>query len=119
MKKSFLTVLIFVCLVGLASAEPFLLCDPQAGVTHYKITGPAWVANLSPVYSNGTATGITAQADGSIRTNVSEALVGTNNITVAACNDDPLWGEACSDYVPFAFERPPAAATPTAIRLVR
>jgi len=119
MKKLLLTVLVFVFSVGLAFAGPFLVCDPQAGVTHYKITGPAWVANLLPVYSNGGATGIAAQTDGSIRTDVAGALVGTNNITVAACNDDPVWGEACSEYVPFAFDRPSGPAIPGATRLVK
>ena len=116
MKRLLLVVLIVLVSVGTAMANPFLICDPQAGVTHYKITGPAWVANLAPVYPN-VAGSITAQADGSIRTDVVGADLGTNNITVAACIYDEVWGEQCSSYVPFAFVRPSPASIPQAIRL--
>src|SRR5574343_1237701 len=114
--KALLSVLIVLLVSGVALAGPFLICNPQEGVTHYKITGPEWVANLTPVYPNISGA-ITAQADGSIRTDVSIANLGTNNITVAACIYDDVWGEQCSSYVPFAFVRPSPASTPQAIRL--
>ena len=80
-----------VALAMTAHASPFLVCDPQAGVTHYELAGPVWVPTEHP-----------AQADGSIRMDVSGANVGNNAITVRACNE--LWG--CSDAVPFEFPRP-------------
>lgn len=89
-----------------ASASPFLVCDPQAGVTHYEITGPTWVPTEHP-----------AQADGSIRMDVSGANVGINSLTVRACNFDSVWGEQCSEAVPFDFTRPGRANTPSGVRL--
>jgi hypothetical protein len=67
-------------------ASPFLVSDPQSGVTSYQITG--W-----------SETNVTAQADGSLRMDVADAVQGTTyNLTIAACN---VWG--CSVTVPFAF----------------
>ena len=88
-------------------AAPFMVCDPQAGVTHYKLTGPAWV----PV-------SVTAQADGSVKMDVAGASTGSNALTVKACKQDSLWGELCSDpATPFSFVRPSAAASPANIGL--
>jgi len=67
-------------------ATPFLVSDPQSGVTSYQLTG--W-----------SETNVTAQADGSLRMDVGSAVQGTTyNLTIAACN---VWG--CSSTVPFAF----------------
>ena len=105
--KRFLIVLVMVVFLPMmAFAAPFLVCDPQAGVTLYKLTGPAWVPASVP-----------AQPDGSIRMDVAGANVGSNSLTVAACNNDPIWGELCSPFVPFSFTRPSAAAPPANIRL--
>ena len=87
-------------------ATPFLVCDPQAGVTHYRLTGPSWVPAQVP-----------AQPDGSIRMDVSGANVGSNSLTVRACKTDDIWGELCSDAVPFDFIRPSGAANPANLRL--
>jgi hypothetical protein len=80
---------IFLVLFGLATtvfATPFLVSDPQSGVTSYQLTG----------WSEST---VTAQADGSLRMDVGSAVQGTTyNLTIAACN---VWG--CSVTVPFAF----------------
>ena len=92
--------------VNISYAAPFLVCDPQTGVTLYKLTGPVWV----PVSSS-------AQPDGSIRMDVAAATVGSNSLTVAACRNDSIWGELCSTTVPFVFTRPSAAAPPANIRL--
>ncbi len=93
--KYLLAVLLVLAMAGMAQAAPFLVCDPQAGVTSYKLTGPAWVPATS-----------TAIADGSIRMDVAAATVGTNAITVSACKTDPIWGELCSVAVPFSWSRP-------------
>jgi len=46
---------------------------------------------------------------------VASAVVGTTNLTVAACRTD-VWGEQCSVAVPFALTRP---ANPSAVSLPR
>ena len=87
-------------------AGPFLVCDSQTGVDHYKLTGPAWV----PVT-------VMAQADGSIKMDVSAATVGSNSLTVAACRTDAIWGELCSSTIPFSFTRPSPPTTPVNTKL--
>ena len=91
---------------SIASAAPFLVCDPQAGVTSYHLTGPPWVPTI-----------VSAQADGSLKMDVSAALVGNNALTVAACCTVAPWGELCSPFVAFSFTRPAAATSPVNIKL--
>jgi hypothetical protein len=90
----------------MALASPFIVCDPQAGVTFYKVTGPAWVPT----------TNITAQTDGSIKMDIATAPIGTSALGFRACN---LWGtiENCSTSSPFSFTRPVAPVTPVNTRL--
>lgn len=91
---------------AVAYAAPFIICDPQATVTHYKITGDAyWTADIP------------AQADGSIRTDVGGIASGEHNIQVVACRADALWGEACSAPTPFSFTRPSGPTAPASFRL--
>jgi len=81
-------------------ATPFLVSDPQSGVTSYQLTG----------WSEST---VIAQADGSLRMDVGSAVQGTTyNLTIAACN---VWG--CSVTVPFAFGKQLPNA-PSQLRLV-
>lgn len=94
-------------LVTKVFAAPFLVCDPQAGVTSYKLTGPAWVPTTTP-----------AQADGSIKMDVSTAITGSNALTVKACKTDALWGELCSSAVNFTFTRPSGPVNPANIGLI-
>ena len=97
--KSLLSIaLIFIATTVFAT--PFLVSDPQSGVTSYQLTG--W-----------SETTVTAQADGSLRMDVGSAVQGTTyNLTIAACN---VWG--CSVAVPFAFGKQLPGA-PTQLRLV-
>jgi hypothetical protein len=111
----FVLITITVILAGLfltitpVHPSPFLVCDPQPGVTFYKIVGPAWV----------TTSNITAQADGSLRYDISAATVGSNSLSVVACKRDNLWGEVCSTPSPFTFTRPGLLVdAPNAVRLV-
>lgn len=106
MKKLFL-ILAIVLIPVFASANPWLICDPQAGVTSYKLTGPSWVPATTP-----------AQADGSLKLDVGNALPGANNLTVAACKTDAVWGELCSASVPFVLTRPSAPAITSNIKLI-
>lgn len=100
MKKHLLWIVLIVMLLfpAYALCAPFMVCDPQTGITHYKLTGPTWVPAT-----------VTAQADGSIKMDVSASIVGSNSLTVRACRTDAVWGELCSGSVPFSFSRP---ATP-------
>ena len=107
MKKLFLALILVLVMAGVGWAAPFLVCDPQAGVTSYKLTGPAWVPTTTP-----------AQADGSIKMDVSTAVTGSNALTVKACKTDALWGELCSSAVNFTFTRPSGPVNPANIGLI-
>lgn len=108
MRKLFVFVLLF-CLFNMTDglAAPFVVCDPQKGVTHYRVTGPAWVT-----------ANVTAQADGSIKMDIASAALGVNAITVSACISDSVWGERCSIPVPFEFTRPLPPASTKNTRLI-
>ena len=109
MKKILLIVLamaFMVLMAGSVFAAPFLVCDPQTGVTSYQLTGPSWVPATAP-----------AQPDGSIKLDVATAVIGVNSLTVKACNVDPIWGVTCSDAVPFVFTRPASSSSPVNMRL--
>ena len=94
------------CALRSAPCSPFLVCDPQTGVTLYKLTGPAWVPTSVP-----------AQADGSLKMDVATSTVGSNSLTVSACWTSLEWGEQCSDVVPFVFIRPSKPIIPGNIKL--
>ena len=99
--KTFIAFSIIFLTATMALATPFLISDPQSGVTSYQITG--W-----------SETNVTAQADGSLRMDVGSAVQGTTyNMTVAACN---IWG--CSVTVPFDLVRPSPPSVPSGTRLV-
>lgn len=104
MKK--LLILLFLLIPSLAWSAPFLVCDPQAGVTEYHVTGATWVTAIVP-----------AEADGSIRMDVSSAPVGQSNLYFQACNVDPVWGVQCSISAPFGFTRPAMPALPEGLKL--
>ena len=92
-------------------ASPFLVSDPPlSGETKpnlYKITGPGWVPPVCGV-----------ELDGSLKADLSGSPVGTTQLTVTACNNDPVWGEVCSDPVPFTYTRPQQPAIIKSIRLI-
>lgn len=106
-----------ICLIVLLALALFtspvwavnLVCDPQAGVTHYKISGDAfWVATQS----------IPAQPDGSLQSNVDAIPSGVHNIQVQACAVGVNWPtEVCSASTPFSFSKPTAPGVPTNMRL--
>ena len=91
-----------------AMASPFLVSDPATGVTLYKITGPGWVPPVCGV-----------EPDGSLKADLSGSPVGTTQLTVVACDDDPVWGEVCSDPVPFTYTRPARPAITKGIKLIQ
>jgi hypothetical protein len=82
-----------------AYAAPFIVCDPQAGVVGYEITGL------------GEPVTFVAQADGSLKYDLASVNNGTYTLTVAACN---MWG--CSSTAPFVFNKAIPAA-PAGLRI--
>jgi len=97
--KTLISIILILC-ASTVFASPFLISDPQAGVTSYTLTG--W-----------TPTTIAAQADGSLRIDVGGAVTGTTyNMTVAACNVS-----GCSTTVPFVLLKQ-LPGVPSLLRLV-
>ena len=103
-RKVILTALILAAftllIVAKSNAAPFLVCDPQAGVVGYEITGLV-----------GEPVTFVAQPDGSLKYDLASAPNGENNIQIAACN---VWG--CSSTVPFVFNKAIPAA-PAGLRI--
>ena len=101
--KKLILLLICMLIPSLVLASPFLVCDPQAGVTSYQLTGPGWVPT----------TPVPAQTDGSLKLDIITATNGVNSLTVKACVG--VW---CSDAVPFDFTKP-VLVKPTGIGLAK
>jgi hypothetical protein len=80
MKKLIIAALV-VMFAATAHATPYLVCDPQDGVTEYEI-----VDNGNPVFT------VDAQADGSLRYDLADIAKGEHSYSVKACN---MWG--CSE----------------------
>jgi ribosomal protein S18 acetylase RimI-like enzyme len=104
MRRFRMKTLLSIALILIATtvfATPFLVSDPQSGVTSYQLTG--W-----------SETNVVAQADGSLRMDVGSAVQGTTyNLTIAACN---VWG--CSTTVPFDLVRRAVPSVPSGTALV-
>ena len=99
--KKLLIVIAVLLFATSASAAPFLVCDPQAGVVGYEITGL------------GDKINFIAQQDGSLRYDLASIQSGTYNLTVAACN---MWGcSAATAADPFTKAVPSA---PAGLRIV-
>jgi len=77
MKK--LLIVAFILFATSVMASPFLVSDPASGVTLYKITGPGWTPSACSI-----------EPDGSLKADVALAPVGTTQLTVVACNEDPV-----------------------------
>lgn len=105
--KTVIALLAVLAMAMTAQAAPYIVCDPQAGVTSYAITGPSWVPAT-----------VTAQPDGSIRMDIANATVGNNSLGFRACKNDPIWGTQCSASSPFSFVRPAAPVVPGGLSLV-
>ena len=110
MKKLFLFLFLLVVVPPCERvwANPFIVCDPQAGVQSYQVTGAAWVPVSVP-----------AEADGSIKMDIQSAPVGTSNLIFRACAQewDGIPGEVCSEPAPFSFTRRGIPAMSSGARL--
>jgi hypothetical protein len=104
--KRILYIIIFLLVATQAHSAPFVVCDAAPGVTHYTLTGPAWMPASVP-----------AQPDGSLKVDIAQSTPGSTSMTAKACITDPIWGVACSDAAPFAYTRPAPPVTIKAIRL--
>jgi hypothetical protein len=128
MKKLIAVLIVLMALAVFTSpvgAAPFLVCDPQEGVTHYKLTGPAWMPTTATWQPGWVQNNKLFMTDpGGTRTpvhviiDVSAALLGITNTTLAACGTTPEWGEQCSSTVPFSFTRPAPPLPSTGVKLV-
>jgi len=79
--KSLLIAALVLLFAATAHATPYLVCDPQEGVTEYEI-----------VDNGATLPMVAAQADGSLRYDLAGIEKGEHSYQVKACN---MWG--CSE----------------------
>ena len=111
MKKLLIYLVLFllVAFVSSALAGPFLVCDPQDGVTHYKIS----TGEVNQV--------VAAEADGSLKYDLSNIEPGTLSRELRAGATYDLDGEASeaiewSTPVPFVLKKP-LVSLPTGLSL--
>lgn len=104
MKRITLAAALILCVGTHAYASPFLVCDPQAGVEHYEVTGlPGDNSNVLP------------DATGAYGFKLDLATLAEGNYTVKAraCNI-----RGCSaESSPFVFEYPRLLTDPRNYRL--
>jgi len=121
--RRILFVLLFTLAVPVGvHAAPFAVADSYTtGVIPdtFKVSLDGAAEIASPAFS-GT------MSDGTVLTNtlhfdVGAVTVGAHSLTVKACKDNGVWGEACSAASPFSFTRPALAAPaiPTGTSLKR
>ncbi len=100
MKKSLVCLVIFLLVFSsMALAGPFLVCDPQEGVTHYKIS----TGDVKQV--------VAAEADGSLKYDLSQIDPGALSRELRAGSTYDLDGEPSivfewSDPLPFVLKKP-------------
>jgi hypothetical protein len=100
MKK--ILVVLMVLFPAMVFASPFLVSNPQEGVTYYQVVEGAVTSE------------VTAQENGSLRMDVAGTSIGIHSITVKACS---MW--ECSETVPFVYTRPVPPVKPAGIGLVK
>lgn len=100
--RTIIALVIVLALAGVASAAPFLVCDPQDGVETYQLTG-----------LGSAAVEVAAQADGSLSYDLGSLAAGKYSLGVKACAG--VWG--CSASATFALSKPASIASPANVRL--
>ena len=107
--KLLYSIIIILAFAGLASgAEPlFMTCDPQAGVTQYKI-----------IWEDGIEEIVPAQSDGSIRRDVADIPIGERSGVYMAgrpwtVDGVPQEAMEWSPSVPFVLGRPSVPKLPS------
>ena len=76
-----------------------IICDPQAGITSYKMMPKAESVWIPPASTP-------AQPDGSLSLVIDNIPAGKSDIEVAACVGEGSVWEKCSPFVPFGFTKP-------------
>lgn len=92
MKRLILAVMILTMWTSMAMASPFLVCNPQTGVTKYQVSldaGATW-QDVAPDGSGEYGFKLDLEGIGN----------GTYNALAKACN---MWG-CSSDSLPFGFD---------------
>ena len=113
LNKAAMKYLVFIFLFATSVyAEPFLVCDPQEGVTQYKIVWGEVVEYVS------------ANPDGSFRYDVAGVPEGNSDGDLYAgkpwlINGIPQETINWSDPRPFVLTRPSAFPIPTGVRLIK
>lgn len=110
--KKLMFILLFLLLCNLSNvaeaAGPYLICDPQAGITIYQISGASWVSATVP-----------AQTNGSIKMDMANSPTGTFTLAVKACRPGLQWpAEECSAPVNFTYTRPSPPQVPAGLGLI-
>lgn len=102
MVKFLISIIVFCFLAGIAFAGPFLVSDPQAGVTSYEVfINGAQVAAAHP-----------AESDGSLKYDLAGTTPGQYEMNAKACND---WG--CSELSEDPFFSSGPALPPSGLKL--
>ena len=107
MKKLFIIAMLTLLFAGQAFANPFLVCDPQAGVEEYQLLIDGVVIDSDP--SDSDIDTFPAQLDGSALIELSQFNLpdGEHTYILVAMN---AWGQATSD--PFVnFKIVPVSST--------
>src|SRR3989304_10160425 len=115
MRRILFALLLALAVPLLAEAAPFVVCNSYtSGVITdtFRVSLDGAPEVVSPRWSGTTD-------DGTVLTNVvhfdvGSVTVGAHSVTVKACKDNGVWGEACSAASPFSFTRP-ALGTPNTL----
>ena len=107
--KRLLLVCLLVSLPVTVLAAPFLVCDPQAGVEYYTVSGLPAAINTTHINPDPTGTY-------GFKLDLATLVPGNYTVKANACT--ALWG--CSaDSAPFGFVRPASATGPLNLRLTQ
>lgn len=106
MTKSMMFFFLILLIPVLALAAPFLVCDPQEGVTHYGLT-----------FAGKELEEVSAQPDGSLKYDLAVVPFGENTVTAIAIKYSETWGRIPSDPAPFSFVRPMPPLRPAGLAL--
>lgn len=113
MKRLLFLIVVVLFTAAAAIAAPFLVCDYQAGVTHYQVDG-------LPVGMNGTQAIPAHNATYGFKYDLATLPPGTYTLKARACRGDATWGGVCSaDSNPLILTRPSPPSAPVGSRVTR
>jgi len=96
--KKLLIMTAAILIAATAQASPWLVCDPQPGITGFiwSIDGGPWTETPYELYDDTCA---------KVR-DLADIQTGQHNIQVKAFLVDEVWGRLQSDAAPFDFAKP-------------